>query len=268
MTKLAFDSVVVYINMKIALVQSDIFWADPVANRAHLDAVLSSLPAVDLCVLPEMFSTGFATLPEGIAEEDPCDTLEWMKAKAGEMNCALAGSVALHSEDNYYNRFYFVKPDGEVTEYDKHHLFTYGGEHKRFTRGTERVTVEWRGVRFLLNVCYDLRFPVWSRNRKDYDAAIYVASWPNVRQFPWDTLLRARAIENQCFVLGVNRVGKDPSCEYGGGTAFISPYGETLAACKYNEEGTVVAELDMAVLEAFREKFPVLEDGEDFEIKQ
>ena len=254
--------------MKTALVQSDIIWADPEANRRHLDILLASLPEVDLCVLPEMFSTGFATQPEGIAEEEPCSTLEWMKAKAAQMDCALAGSVALHTPAGYFNRFYFVKPDGEVTEYDKHHLFTFGGEHKRFTRGERRVIVEWRGVRFLLNVCYDLRFPVWSRNRKDYDASIYVASWPSVRQFPWDTLLRARAIENQCFVLGVNRVGNDPSCEYGGGTAFISPYGETLAACKYGEEEVIVAELDMEVLTAFRAKFPVLEDGEDFEIKQ
>lgn len=259
---------VVYLHMKIALIQSDIVWADPEANLSHLDAVLSSMPEIDLCVLPEMFSTGFATQPEGIAEECPCGTLEWMKAKASEMDCAMAGSVALHCGGDYFNRFYFVKPDGEVTEYDKHHLFTYGGEHKRFTRGTKRTVVEWRGVRFLLNVCYDLRFPVWSRNRKDYDAAIYVASWPSVRQFPWDTLLRARAIENQCFVLGVNRVGTDPSCEYGGGTAFISPYGETLAACEYGREGYVVEELDMSVLEAFREKFPVLDDGEEFEIKQ
>lgn len=260
--------VVVYPHMKTALVQSDIIWADPEANRRHLDDLLSSLPKVDICVLPEMFSTGFATLPEGIAEEDPCETLGWMKSKAAEMDCAIAGSIAIHSNGCYFNRFYFVKPDGSVTQYDKHHLFTYGGEHKRFTRGNDRVVVEWRGVRFLLNVCYDLRFPVWSRNRKDYDAAIYVASWPSVRQFPWDTLLRARAIENQCFVLGVNRVGKDPSCEYGGGTAFISPYGETLAAPEYGHEGVVTADLNMSVLEAFREKFPVLDDGEDFEIKQ
>lgn len=254
--------------MKIALVQSDIIWADPEANRRHLEDMLSPLSGIDLCVLPEMFSTGFATRPEGIAEEEPCITLGWMKGIAAKMDCAIAGSVALHSAGGYFNRFYFVKPDGNVTEYDKHHLFTYGGEHMRFTRGENRVVVEWRGVRFLLNVCYDLRFPVWSRNRKDYDAAVYVASWPSVRQFPWDTLLRARAIENQCFVLGVNRVGNDPSCEYGGGTAFIDPYGATVAAPEYGREGVVTADLDMSVLEAFREKFPVLEDGENFEIKQ
>ncbi len=253
--------------MKTALVQYDIAWADPVANRSRLDSVLDGMPAVDLVVLPEMFSTGFATQPEGIAEEAPSATLEWMKAKAEKMDCAIAGSVALHENGRYFNRFWFVKPSGEVTAYNKHHLFTYGGEHHRFTRGEDRVVVEWRGFRFLLNVCYDLRFAVWSRNRKDYDAAIYVASWPSVRQYPWDTLLRARAIENQCFVLGVNRVGKDPACEYAGGTAALDPYGVPLAACASGLEETIIVNLDMDALDAFRAKFPVLDDAEDFEIK-
>lgn len=252
--------------MKTALVQLDIVWADPVHNRSRLDSVLATMPKVDLCVLPEMFSTGFATQPEGIAEEEPCDTLAWMKAKSAEMDCALAGSVALHAGGQYVNRFYFVKPDGSVTKYDKRHLFTFGGEHHRFTRGDDRVVVEWRGVRFLLGVCYDLRFPVWARNRKDYDAAIYVASWPSVRQFPWDTLLRARAIENQCYVLGVNRVGNDPACEYGGGTAFIDPYGATQAACRTGVEEYVIGDLDLNVLDAFRARFPVLDDADSFEI--
>ena len=250
--------------MKTALVQYDIVWADPAANRRRLDALLSGLPKVDLIVLPEMFSTGFATQPAGIAEEAPSATLEWMKKKAGELNCAVAGSVALHENDRYFNRFWFVKPDGEVTAYDKHHLFTYSGEHLRFTRGEDRVVVGWRGFRFLLNVCYDLRFPVWSRNRKDYDAAIYVASWPSVRQYPWDTLLRARAIENQCYVLGVNRVGNDPSCGYGGGTAAIDPYGNALTAGVPGAEQILVTDLDMAVLDAFRAKFPVLDDADPF----
>ena len=254
--------------MKIALVQYDIAWADPEANRERLDGILGTLDeSVDLCVLPEMFSTGFATQPEGIAEDEPCATLGWMKSRAAAKDCAIAGSVALHVGGSYVNRFYFVKPDGEVTVYDKRHLFTFGGEHRRFTRGEERVIVEWRGVRFLLGVCYDLRLPVWSRNRRDYDAAIYEASWPSVRQYPWDTLLRARAIENQCFVLGVNRVGTDPSCEYGGGTVLIDPYGNAVATCPYGEERVIEGEMDMDALEAFRQKFPVLEDADDFELK-
>ena len=223
--------------MKTALVQYDIVWADPAANRSRLDALLEGIPQVDLIVLPEMFSTGFATQPEGVAEEAPSETLEWMKEKARAKDCAVAGSVALHEDGKYFNRFWFVKPDGEVTAYDKHHLFTFSGEHHRFTRGEERVIVEWRGFRFLLNVCYDLRFPVWSRNRKDYDAAIYVASWPSVRQFPWDTLLRARAIENQCYVLGVNRVGKDPACDYCGCSALFDARGHVMAECRRGQSG-------------------------------
>ena len=250
--------------MKVALVQTDIVWADPEENRIRLDGILDGLSQVDLVVLPEMFSTGFATQPEGIAEESPSSSLAWMKRKAAQMDCAIAGSIALHEDGEFWNRFCFVKPSGEAVFYNKHHLFTYSGEHHRFTRGDERVIVPWRGVRFLLNVCYDLRFPVWSRNRKDYDAAIYVASWPSTRQYPWDTLIRARAIENQCFVLGVNRVGKDPSCEYTGGTALIDPYGKALAECGPGVKAVLVSDIDMLVLEAFREKFPVLDDADPF----
>lgn len=254
--------------MKIALVQFDMKWAAPEHNRQRLDGILSGMEPVDLIVLSEMFSTGFATKPEGIAEEAPCASLEWMKSKAAALDCAMVGSIALHDCGKYVNRVYFVKPDGGVTEYDKHHLFTFSGEHRLFTRGSDRKIVEWRGVRFLLNVCYDLRFPVWSRNRKDYDAAIYVASWPRVRQFPWETLLRARAIENQCFVLGVNRVGNDPSLEYAGGTALIDPYGATVVGAEDGKEEVVVADLDLQLLEDFRVKFPVLEDADEFEIKK
>jgi len=203
-------------KLKIALFQQDIIWADPVANRAKLESVLQKAAGADLCVLPEMFSTGFATVPEGIAEEAPSQTLEWMKLTAAQNGMAIAGTIALHENGKYYNRFYFVKPDGEVASYDKRHLFTYGGEDKTFAAGSSRCVVEWKGVRFLLLICYDLRFPVWIRNRKDYDAIICVASWPTVRRKAWDALLKARAIENQCFVAAVDRTGNDPSCSYSG----------------------------------------------------
>jgi len=252
--------------MKIALFQQDTLWADPKGNRDKLDAALRSAGKADLYVFPEMFSTGFATVPEGIAEEDPCETLQWMKEKADEYDAAIAGSVALHVDGSYRNRFYFVTPGGGVTFYDKHHLFTYGGEHHRFTGGDERVIVEWRGVRFRLIVCYDLRFPVWIRNEGGYDALICIASWPVPRQGAFDALLRARAIENQCYVLGVNRVGDDPSCKYAGGTALIDPYGETLSKVEYGVEGTASGEIDMQALEEFRKKFPVLSDADKFSI--
>ena len=205
--------------MKVIILQTDICWANPEANRVHLDEMLDAQSGADLYVFPEMFSTGFCTQPEGVAEPADSETLQWMKRKAKEKDCALAGSIAVEEEGKYYNRFYFVTPDGQVRWYNKKHLFTYGGEDKHYTPGNERVVASFRGVRFLLEVCYDLRFPVWSRNRGDYDAILYVASWPTPRVEAWKALLRARAIENQCYVIAVNRTGKDPYCDYCGGSA-------------------------------------------------
>ena len=241
--------------MQAHLLESDLVWADPEANIKHFDALIGSLPDADLYVLPEMFTTGFATEPEGIAEEESsCIGLQWMRSVARSRNCAVAGSIALHSGDRYLNRFYFVTPDGEY-HYDKHHLFTYGGEHLHYTPGTEKVTVQWRGVRFRLAVCYDLRFPVWTRNDDGYDVLIYVASWPEPRAAAWSALLRARALENQCYVIGVNRTGTDPYCVYGGHSAFIDPYGNDASV------------IDIDTLCAFRAKFPVLKDVDRFELK-
>ena len=244
--------------MNVTILQRDIEWANPSLNVLRAEEAIDRNAGADLYVLPEMFSTGFCTQPEGIAESCDSDTLKWMKRKAAEIDAAIAGSVAVEQEGKYYNRFYFVKPDGSVTYYDKKHLFTYGGEHLRFTAGDERVVVEWRGVRILLEVCYDLRFPIWARNRGDYDMILYVASWPTPRVAAWSSLLVARAIENQCYVAGVNRVGTDPACEYCGGSVIIDPYGRTIASCADNTECEATAEVDMVALEAFREKFPVL----------
>jgi len=251
--------------MKVTAIQQNTVWASPSENIAHLDTILGTLPETDLIVLPEMFSTGFVTQPQDVAERAGL-SLEWMKKTAAERNCAVAGSVAVYVEGRYYNRFYFVKPDAEVTYYDKHHLFSCGGEDKLFTAGDSRVIVEFRGVRFLLQICYDLRFPVWSRCRGDYDAILYTASWPISRIGVWRTLLRARAIENQCYVAGVNRMGNDPYCEYCGGTAVIDPYGTTLAECADYAEEAVTAEVDAALVKAFREKFPACRDADEFTI--
>ena len=248
--------------MRITILQRDIEWAAPEVNRQRADEAIARNPHSDLYVLPEMFSTGFCTCPEGIAESADSATLQWMKQTAARTNAAIAGSVAVKDGDKYYNRFYFVTPDGEVTYYDKKHLFTYGGEHLRFTAGEERKVVEFRGVRFLLEVCYDLRFPIWSRNRGDYDMILYVASWPTPRVEAWSALLVSRAIENQCYVAGVNRVGVDPSCEYCGGSVIIDPYGKSIASCARGEECEATAEIDMEALEAFRQKFPVLSDAD------
>lgn len=257
--------------MKLSLLQNDIVWGNPLANQEKLTELLWGLEPSDLYVLPEMFSTGFAVDPHGIAESDGC-TLAWMQKTAQELKGALCGSVATEDNGLHYNRLYFVKPDGTYVTYDKRHLFTYADEHKRYTCGQERVEVEYRGVRFLLQVCYDLRFPVFSRNNQKppYDCAIYVASWPTTRLAVWDTLLHARAIENQCYVAGVNRIGIQPAagtgqgtpCRYSGGTMLIDPYGNTAAACPLDEESAITVELDLRQLRDFRRKFPVLKDAD------
>ena len=248
--------------MKVTILQRDIVWADPRINIQRASEAIDRNAGADIYVLPEMFSTGFCTNPEGIAESADSETLQWMKQKARETNAAIAGSVAVNDGGKYFNRFYFVTPEGEVTEYNKKHLFTYGGEHLRFTAGTERVIVNFRGVRILLEICYDLRFPKWARNRGDYDMIIYVASWPTPRVEAWSALLVARAIENQCYVAGVNRVGTDPACQYCGGSVIIDAYGKTIASCERGVECEATAEINMEELEAFRKKFPVLNDAD------
>lgn len=247
--------------MKVTILQRDILWAAPIENCRRCEEALNRNPDSDLYLLPEMFTTGFCIKPEGIAEREEY-SLEWMKRQASLRNAAIAGSIATEVNGRFYNRLYFVKPGGEVQHYDKKHLFSYGGEHKSFTPGTERVIVEWKGVRILPEICYDLRFPVWSRNRGDYDMILYVANWPTSRIAAWDALLVARAIENQCYVAGVNRVGNDPACEYCGGSVLIDPYGKTIATCKPGEENEITAEVDMERLVAFRKKFPVLNDAD------
>lgn len=252
--------------MKINLIQTDIVWGDPQANCAHLDKLLAGAEPADLYVLPEMFSTGFATLANATVEHEPSEGLAWMQRKAQELHAAIAGSIALETPAKCVNRFYFVRPDGTYVQYDKRHLFGYGGEGERFRAGKERVIVEYKGVRFLLAVCYDLRFPVWLRSRDDYDVMLLVASWPDVRRFAWDTLARARAIENACYVAAVNRVGSDPACNYNGGTAWIGPYGETLAEVADGSEGVASGEIDLERIAAYHAKFPVLSDADAFEL--
>ena len=280
--------------MKVSLIQMDIVWLDAAANRMAAERLMRSAEKSDIYVLPEMWNTGVTTEPQGILEikneklksenEEGSQTLLWMQAMANELDAAVAGSVAVHLQDGTYrNRLYFVTPqtpsnspsskgriqeslpiEGEVWRgsfYDKHHLFSYGGETENYTPGNERVTVEWRGVRFRLSVCYDLRFPLWLRNKDDYDVLICVASWPAVRTHAWQVLLQARAIENQCYVLGVNRIGKDPVCEYSGSTCVVDPFGFA-TFCPEGEASVVTQTLDLKRLKAFREKFPVLKEAD------
>lgn len=245
---------------RVAIVQRDIVWCDVERNFQQLETMLADVEA-DVVVLSEMFQTGFVTEPEGVADDGR--TLRWMLIAAKQIDAAIVGSVIVHENGQFFNRLYFVKPTGEVEWYDKHHLFSIGGEAEHFARGMERKVVEWRGVRYLLEICYDLRFPVWSRQRGDYDAIIYSALWPKPRREVWRTLLRARAIENQAYVVGVNRIGAEPGLEYAGDSAVIDAYGRTVVDLE-NRESVAVAEMDMDALSLFRGRFNVAVDADDY----
>lgn len=251
--------------MDILLVQADISWQSPVVNYERLGALVAGGGKADLVVLPEMFATGFVTEPKGALENDGVCSLEWMRELARECGAAVVGSAAIEDNGLFYNRCYFVKPDGSFEFYDKRHLFGFGGEDKRYTAGTDRVIVEWGGFRILLQVCYDLRFPVFSRNRGDYDMALYVGNWPRERRQAWDVLLRARAIENACYVVGVNRVGNDPCADYDGGTCLVDFRGNVVGRVADNSEGTLLLNADIEELRGFRKEFRVLDDADGFE---
>lgn len=254
-------------RMKIVLLQMDLAWVDPAANRKAAEGMIRENEGADIYVLPEMFTTGYCTTPEGMAEQADGETLEWMKAMAAGSGGAVAGSVAVTEEGRFFNRFYFVTPEGAYYKYDKHHLFTYAGEHHRYSAGTERVVIDYRGMKILPLVCYDLRFPVWSRNGGgQYDLAIYVASWATPRIEAWNILLRARAVENVCYVAGVNRVGSDPVAEYCGCSAVVDFKGQPVGEREAGTSGTICAQLDFDKLNEFRAKFPALQDADKFEI--
>lgn len=250
-------------EMIITVIQNDVKWACPDYNMTAAEALIANAPQSDLYVLPEMWATGFMTAdPAGACSAAP---LEWMQHTAERRCCAVSGSLAVRAADGTFrNRHYFVMPDGSFYYYDKHHLFTYGGEDRHYTAGRRRVVAEYKGVRFLLQTCYDLRFPVWMRYRDDYDAIIFAANWPASRQTVWQTLLRARAMENQCYVIGANRTGSDPAAEYSGGSAIIDAKGATLAEAAGTAEQAVTAEISLDELRRFRAKFPVLADRDRF----
>ncbi len=252
--------------MIISLVQTSIEWLAPIENCKSAEEWIKKCQGSTLCLLPEMFATGFSMSPE-LATRGWEQTLEWMKSMAQRYQVAIGGGVAVRDVNGYCNRFYVVSQNGEVKFYDKRHLFSFAGEDQLYTSGQERVIVEIDGVRILLLVCYDLRFPVWSRNCGDYDVAIYIANWPTPRREAWDALLRARAIENLAYVGGVNIVGEDPNCRYSGGTAAIDYKGNTIAAVADNCEGIATFNVDIEGLRRFRVKFPALDDADNFEIK-
>ncbi|MBE0423848.1 MAG: amidohydrolase, partial [Lutibacter sp.] len=223
---------------------------------------------VDLIILPEMFTTGFNMHPQKIGDTMHGETVVWMRKIASEKNAAIAGSVIIFENNNFYNRFLFVHPSGEINFYDKRHLFTLAGEDKVYVAGKEKLIVEYKGWKICPLVCYDLRFPVWARNTEDYDLLIYVANWPKIRIAAWDTLLKARAIENMCYTIGVNRVGVDANnYEYNGHSAAYDCLGEQVAETTENKEETIIFTLNKNHISETRNKLGFLNDRDSFEIE-
>lgn len=248
--------------LKITALNLDIQWKNRESNFDSVSKNVRSLET-DVLLLPEMFSTGFYMKPEEIADRDGT-TLQWMKNLAKSYDFAVAGSVSIAEGNQFFNRFYFVEPSGKFHSYDKRHLFSYSGEDKVYSKGENRIVIFYKGVRFLLQVCYDLRFPVFSRSKKDYDVILYVANWPDTRVDAWRTLLKARAIENQAYVFGVNRVGEDGNnlkyeestdCYFADGSIVSEKNDVFVSACIKLDE-----------LELFRKKFQFLNDADSFQL--
>ena len=255
-------------ELRVAMVQTSLVWEDPDANRDMLAARMLKLEdAVDLIILPEMFTSGFTMNPGNIPVEEGQGTLDWMQGQAVKHKAAIMGSIPFTTEDDrHFNRLFFIGPDGESEQYDKRHTFTLAGEDKEYEAGKDRLVFIYKGFRICPMICYDLRFPVWSRNTDDYDILIYVANWPAPRIGAWDALLRARAIENMAYCLGVNRIGSDENgLQYTGHSAAYDCLGETLV---FSEEETILyTTLNREHLKLNREKLQFLNDRDNFSIQ-
>jgi omega-amidase len=256
-------------TLRLTLIQTDLAWQSAAQNLALLQPQLAALAGkTDLVVLPEMFTSAFAMGAGALAESHPGPTLTWLQQQAAALDAAITGSVAVHEGGQRFNRLYFVTPDGRWRSYDKRHLFRMLDEHKRYGAGSRKLLVEWRGWRILPLVCYDLRFPVWSRYTaaEPYDLLIYVANWPAARSQHWRTLLQARAIENLSFAAGVNRIGRDGNdLDYDGFSAVISPQGTELLQAG-SQPGAHHCTLELASLRDWRERFPAWMDADRFQL--
>jgi predicted amidohydrolase len=255
--------------LRVSLVQQPLRWQEPAANREHFSALLRPMSGnTDLVVLPETFTTGFSMQAERLAEPAGGESVQWLQALAAALDAAVTGSVITQEGGRYYNRLLWVTPDQQVRHYDKRHLFRMAGEHEHFTPGREAWSVPWRGLNVCPLVCYDLRFPVYSRRRPglEYDLLIYVANWPAPRADAWRALLPARAIENQAYVVGVNRVGSDgANASYAGDSMAVDFRGRSLAQAG-DLPGVITVELSLGPLQAFREKFPAHLDADRFSL--
>jgi omega-amidase len=252
--------------LQIAIFQFNLVWENAAANRAKIDQLLETVnEKTDIVFLPEMFTTGFSMNVSELAEPLDGESVLWMKERCREHQIALCGSLIIKEDDQFFNRLVFVEPSGEIYFYDKRHLFTMGEEVNHFQQGTERLIVDYKGWRICPLICYDLRFPVWSRNRNEYDLLVYSANWPQNRKEVWNTLLKARAIENQTFVVGANRVGVDgQNIAYSGNSQIFDAKGNCLSEPNENKEMIVSAAISFAELKKFRTSFPVLNDADSF----
>jgi len=254
--------------LHIALVQFDIQWEDPLANRLQIENQFADLAEVpDLLILPEMFTTGFSMNAKLMAEPHEGDTLSWMREMALDHSSAVTGSVMVKEKGRFYNRLYFVLADGSYHWYDKKHTFTLAGEHRTYTSGSEKLIVSFKGWKICPLICYDLRFPVWARNTEDYDLLIYVANWPKKRIAAWDALLKARAIENMSYCVGVNRVGSDGNgYEYVGHSAVYDVLGDELTGSPGGSEFVQVITLEKSHIRETRKKLQFLNDRDTFNL--
>jgi predicted amidohydrolase len=255
-------------ELRVGIIQSGLHWEDPVANRQMFESKISSLVSdSDLVILPEMFTTGFSMNAPDLAEEHEGTTLEWMRTLAADKNTAITGSIIVMDEGRYYNRLYFVFPDGSYDWYDKKHTFTLAGEHRTYTAGNQKLIVNYHGWKICPLICYDLRFPVWARNTEDYDLLLYVANWPKKRISAWDALLRARAIENMSYCIGVNRIGADGNNhEYVGHSAVYNVLGDLISTRDNESEFSETVVLSKAHIKTTRKQLQFLEDRDAFNL--
>ena len=253
--------------MKIALIQTSLFWENPKANRNHFEEKINAInEKVDLIVLPEMFTTGFTMNPNDVAETMQGETLLLLKSLAKAKNSAITGSLIIKEKNNFYNRLVFIFPSGEIQFYNKNHLFTLAGEDKVYASGKEKLIIEYLGWKICPLICYDLRFPVFARNVEDYDILIYVANWPKPRTNAWDILLKARAVENMCYTIGVNRIGlDDANFEYIGHSQAVDFLGNNIIEPQETED-IFITKLDKESMLATRQKLGFLYDRDSFQI--
>ncbi|WP_298507997.1 amidohydrolase [uncultured Kordia sp.] len=253
-------------ELKVALVQTNLIWEHPVQNRAQLSEKINAITeAVDIIVLPEMFTSGFTMNPEAVAETMDGESIAWLQKLAKAKNAAITGSLVISENGNHYNRSVFVQPSGVIETYDKKHTFTLAGEHTVYKAGTEKTIIHYKGWKICSLICYDLRFPVWARNVEDYDVLLYVANWPKPRVSAWDALLEARAIENMSYCIGVNRVGLDAnSLEYCGHSAAYDVLGKQLTNIAPNKEETAIVTLTKEHIATYRNKLKFLNDKDAF----